>query len=247
MENNLYIHLLMASAVLLLILTATVIGFAHLLRTLRQKDQEKLQAILKAEENERSSIARELHDKLSPLLSIAQLQLGYLQTEPSETNARTLAPYLHQQLTEALKLSRDLSHQLAPLKSSQDLQAALKAHIHRIHASQQLRIELICQHDLQLSPKQATSLHRILQELLNNTLKHAGAQNATIALSQDPHHTQLRYSDDGIGLSPQNLYQGLGTQNIQSRVTALQGKIQWNESQQKLDIQILLPRTKRKE
>ncbi|MCH5720759.1 sensor histidine kinase [Niabella hibiscisoli] len=230
MPDDLHVHILMASFVLVLLLLFAVAGSTYLLRRLRAKDAEQMKAVLLAEEKERNLIAREIHDNLGPLLSIAQLQLDYLREEPTVSNLHKLAPHLHQQLSTAVNLSRNISHELSPFIDDQkDLKDILQAYIGNINASRQLQVTLQWNSLVDLQGGPAISLFRILQELLQNTIRHARASKAGIDIRSGLDYLTVVYTDNGIGLNLLLLGKGLGTQNITSRVQSLRGRISWSD------------------
>ncbi len=230
MPDDLYVHILMASFVLVLLLLFAVAGFTYLLRKLRAKDAEQMKAVLLAEEKERNLIAREIHDNLGPLLSIAQLQLDYLREEPTVSNLHKLAPHLHQQLSTAVSLSRNISHELSPFIDNQkSLRYILDKYISSINTSRQLEVALNWNSESDPQGSPAITLFRILQELLQNTLRHAQASKAGIDIRSNLDYLTIVYTDNGIGLNLLMLGKGLGTRNIASRVQSLQGKISWGD------------------
>lgn len=249
MVNDLYVHLLMASFVLIILLAGIFICFVYLFKKLRAKDAEKMKAVLRAEEKERTLIAREIHDNLGPLLSIAQLQLGYLSEAPTTSNTILLAPYLQQQLATAVTISRNISHELSPFMGTQKLlKDSLTRYVNQINATQQLHVSVNWQSQADPQGDAAITLFRILQELLQNTLKHAQASKAGIQLHDHHGHVSISYADNGIGFTIQQAGKGLGIQNIQSRVQSLKGKITWTEKKRQTSdmipyVTILIPVT----
>jgi two-component system sensor histidine kinase UhpB len=76
-----------------------------------------------------------------------------------------------------------------------------------------------------LEIKEQLAVYRIVQEQLNNILKHAGAGNICITLSEQDNRVQLRIEDDGKGFDPKSKRAGIGLSNIKSRAEILNGEM----------------------
>ena len=84
----------------------------------------------------------------------------------------------------------------------------------------------------EINPIVSLATYRIIQELLNNTLKYAKANSVVISCNSDEVHLHLQYTDNGVGvdLTDKKIKRGIGIKNIESRVLALDGNVQFISS-----------------
>jgi PAS domain S-box-containing protein len=186
--------------------------------------------LIASQEAERTRIAAELHDGLGQNLLLiknrAQLALG------KESHAADL----HEQMkgisdlaSQTIAEVRQISHELHPPQLDHlGLTRALEAMIDGTAQAS----DIVFGHKLDFvddifSKDAAMNLYRIVQENLNNVLKHSRAKKAKIKLERDVHEVQLSISDDGCGFEPEESGdnpKGLGLKNIAERVKILGGK-----------------------
>ena len=104
-------------------------------------------------------------------------------------------------------------------------------------------IYIIFIHDeFKLSEERASNLFRIFQELLNNTLKHAKAENITIQIQDFEDGIKIDYSDDGVGITNKSNLHGLGSTTIKTRLHILGGKIIESKNQSRgFNISFVMP------
>src|SRR5690606_32428942 len=79
--------------------------------------------------------------------------------------------------------------------------------------------------DVQLDEYASVQCYRIIQELLNNSIKHSRANEILVQISKQDDHISILVEDDGIGFEPDSIKKGMGTDNILSRVTMLNGEL----------------------
>ena len=187
--------------------------------------------LIAAQEAERKRIASELHDSLGQNLLLiknrAQLLLaqGGMAGEPRE-QLEGISQLASACIGEARQISRDLH---PPQLDHLGLTRALKAMIEATSQSCAIRfttkLELV---DDLFSADAAMSLYRVVQESLNNILKHSRAKRVEIRLERDIHEVQLRIEDDGCGFKMDKTAKakGLGLKNITERVRMLGGRLQ---------------------
>jgi len=186
--------------------------------------------LIASQESERKRIAAELHDSMGQnLLLIKNLaQMASRALEPAQVyeQVATISHLATQCIAEARRISRDLHpHQLdhLGLKRSLELMLEQAAQASTINFSWKLEdIENI------FPTEAAMNLYRIVQESLNNILKHSRAQNVHVKLERDVHEVVLEITDDGCGFVPvaQNSSKsGMGLKNITERVGMLGGKL----------------------
>ena len=195
----------------------------------QQARMEYTRQLIAAQESERKRIAAELHDSMGQnLLLIKNLAQMALQARPGAPLPEQLASINHlaaQCIAEARQISRDLHpHQLDHLGLKRALEAMLE------HAARASPIQFTSRFELVddlFDADASMNLYRIVQESLNNILKHSRARHADIRLERDLHEVQLRIEDDGVGFEPgqPDSRRGLGLKNMNERVRMLGGKL----------------------
>lgn len=200
--------------------------------TLRQQELRS-KAVIKAEEKERTRIARELHDGIGQQLSAAKMNISGLRgaikiTQPEEELMLQNALDL---LDESVKEVRSVSHSMMPnalVKSG--LVSAVREFINKISSSGNLKInlEIIGLKD-RMEAQVENILFRILQEVVNNIIKHAGASEVGIQFIKHEKELTILVEDNGVGFDVgkqlSETQTGIGLRNIASRVAFLNGEV----------------------
>ncbi|MGB3947179.1 MAG: sensor histidine kinase [Bacteroidia bacterium] len=186
-------------------------------------------AIVEAEENERVRIARELHDGVGQYLSAVKLNLSNLQSTLHLTSEQEIK-LMKNALTiidDSVKEVRSVSHNMMPGDlSEKGLEVAIVNFIDRIR-SERLIVELdIHLLNLKLESTVEIIVYRIIQEIVNNIIKHAQATSVNIQLIQHEEELILMVEDNGIGFDINGLKKpGIGIKNIRSRTEFLNGVV----------------------
>lgn len=196
-------------------------------RELAQKNEEVINAVLQAQENERKVIGEELHDNINQILAGISLTLSYV-LETGNIDRGLLRSSV-QNTNLAINEVRKLSHALVLPTNLSDI--GLIACIENLLSDLRLVTNLVWRVDAsefddnRLTLDQQTALYRIIQEQLNNILKYASATNVTITLRLCGDQINLTISDDGRGFDPGVLRKGLGLHNIANRAKLYQGHL----------------------
>jgi PAS domain S-box-containing protein len=203
---------------------------AAVLREQQARAEYTLQ-LIEAQEAERARIAAEIHDSLGQnlLLIKNRAQLALTRSALSAELSEQLTAINHlatQSIAEARQIAHDLHpHQLNHLGLTRALEAMLDSTARSSGIRFQCKLDNV---DDLFAKDAAMNLYRIVQESLNNILKHSGGRQARIRLERDVHEVQLRIADNGRGFNPAALdrgAKGLGLKNIVERVRMLGGKI----------------------
>lgn len=214
----------------------------------RQQEQayqkELLTAAVAVQEAERRRIASDLHDGIGSLLSATRLYLRQLKPNVVGEKAEEIKNASLSILDEVIQNTRRITHDLLPpVLEKFGFQAAAEDLCEKVDGSGGISIDYKIKNGRRLLGNQEVALYRILQELINNTLKHAGADKITIqgGWQQETYH--LQYVDDGKGFEYKaNEAEGLGLRNIESRITVLNGELNWTTSPGKgINVNIYLP------
>ncbi len=196
--------------------------------------------LIQAQEEERSRLARELHDGLGGLLGGIRIGAFHKLKQAIEIQG-----WLDKQLGEAINDLRNITHNLMPVNLlAKGLVAELEKTVNRWNASNEFIIQLDCSVKTRYPINVEVSIYRIANELLYNAKKHASASTVFISLWED-HLTNsitLMVEDNGIGFNPHNA-EGLGWKNIRHRVQYLGGKISIdsNKNGSTIIIEFVLP------
>lgn len=202
-----------------------------------------LQATVEGQEKERSEIGKELHDNINQLLASVKLMVSTVITKsPSESKLLTESVRLTDQ---CIREIRNLSGSLIPLKELEmGLIDAIKMVVSRIKATSAIQFEISLCSDLadKLNDKQQLTIYRILQEQLNNILKHAMAERVSIILKEENGNALLVIADNGKGFNTCNKAEGIGLKNMKSRSELLNGSFSIDsEAGKGCSISVLIP------
>jgi signal transduction histidine kinase len=197
-----------------------------------RQQELRSKAIIEAEEKERIRIAKDLHDGVGQQLSAVKLRLSMLRNnhETFEDNCSTLV----QMVDDAVKEVRGVSHDMMPnalLRSG--LAAATREFIDKIAGIDVLKVDLqIIGLNERLDGTTETILYRVLQESVNNIIKHANATKVSIQLIKDENELSLVLEDNGRGfdVNKVNSFSGIGLKNIISRIEYLNGKVNFDST-----------------
>jgi PAS domain S-box-containing protein len=186
--------------------------------------------LIEAQEQERSRIARELHDDIGQRLAILAIKLAQLQLNPpssSEFPGRIGA--LQKQTSEIVADIQSLSHELHSSRLQfLGIVAAMTGFCREF--GEQQKVEIDCKiHDLPatLSPDISLCLFRVLQEALHNSAKHSGVQHFEVKLWGTPGEIHLAVSDSGAGFDVDAVKasRGLGLISMEERLKLLNGML----------------------
>jgi len=199
----------------------------------RRKTPSDLAAkLLQIQEQERSRIARELHDGISQQFAVLVVELGRL-AECRDLTADVLREQLRQLRAQSEEVARDvrtLSHRLYPAALQHlGLVPALRGYCARF--AEREGIEAAFNADAghsSLGKDLSLSLYRIVQECLHNVSKHAHASRAEVRLQCYENSLQLRISDNGQGFARHKMgsVSGIGLASIEERAKLAGGNVQ---------------------
>ncbi len=203
---------------------------------------ELLKSQLETQEHSFRSISQELHDNIGQLLSSTKMLLGIVGIEMQtasdalHTAEKTLGKAIQDLRSLSKSLNKEWLHQF-------DLIENLHAEKERINAARNIHVQLISAYQkLPLEPEAQVILFRVVQEALQNSIKHAGANNIIITIKNAHQHFELNIEDDGCGFDFDTAKrESLGLRNMQHRVKLLGGSIEWKRrEEQGTGIRILM-------
>ena len=236
-QNN---YLLIAGALVLLLLIYILIKSHRQKQKIQQQrinelETEKMltatQAILKGEEQERTRLARDLHDGLGGMLSGIKHSLNTMKGNLIMTpeNAAAFERSIDM-LNSSIQEMRRVAHNMMPealVKFGVD--TALNDFCTQLNQSGSIPItyQSVGLTDINMDQTKALNIFRVVQELVNNSIKHAKAKNILVQLIRSEDKLSITVEDDGIGFNSNelNLNRGIGWQNLRSRIDYLKGEL----------------------
>lgn len=199
------------------------------IQILRQEQEiDRLRAMMQGEEKERTRIARELHDGIGGMLVGVKMNLGVYKKEQHVKNTNKLDEII-QMLDDTSSEVRKTAHNLMPdILTRHTLSEALIIYCEHISMPEGPEIELQFHGDIdQLGKDVELVLYRIVQELIQNIIKHAQATYAVVQLVHNEQNGKLSIfvEDNGTGFNMEHPGGGYGLENLKNRVLALEGEI----------------------
>lgn len=196
---------------------------------LKQLQQEKENAILNSfilgEERERKRISHELHDGVAAMIGAAKMSLESIPHLPQEKRMEQLAKVEHI-LERSHADIRHIAHNLLPtVLEKEGLIQATEHFVSEINETKLVNISVTDKDSKaeKLSPQLQLILFRVIQELVNNIIKHSQAQNAEIIFSDNPDGLQIEITDDGIGYEDADDVGNQGLYSITQRLKSIGG------------------------
>ncbi len=198
--------------------------------------QEKLRFkyVIEAEEKERSRIAQDLHDGLGQMLSTARLNVSGLEDSVIEEDKLYVERSV-KIIDDACAEVRNISHNLMPNTLIRlGLISAIQELVNNINASNLMKIDFNFNFTESIDKSFAIPIYRIVQEILNNMIKHSEADHIYININRSEDRLLLSMVDNGIGFNTEILSdsKGIGWKNIFSRVSLLNGVIELDSKNQ---------------
>ncbi|MGZ5190483.1 MAG: tetratricopeptide repeat-containing sensor histidine kinase, partial [Flavisolibacter sp.] len=204
-----------------------------------EKQLAATEAVLKGEEQERTRLAKELHDGLGGILSGIKFSFNAMKGNIIMTPENTLAfERSIDMLDSSIKEMRRVAHNMMPEALVKfGLNIALQDFCNDINQSGAIQVnyQSIGVEKLEIEQTKAINIYRIAQELVNNTMKHAAAKTAIVQLTKTNGLLALTVEDDGKGFDTSILGQskGIGWTNIQNRIDFLQGTMDVRSEKEK--------------
>ncbi len=200
----------------------------------KEIQQKMIKAVILTEEKERKRLASDLHDGLGPVLSAVNLYFqAYL--DAPETQKPEIESRLKTIIETAIADVSRISHNISPhILEKYGLITALDNFINQIRLTS--KINIICAFDQvnRFDLKTELSIYRIVNELINNTIKHAFAEEIRIEIYLSENSININFTDNGKGFDVNKTLQnnnGMGLSNMQNRINSLNGAFSIDSSE----------------
>jgi two-component system NarL family sensor kinase len=237
-EKNFWILCISAAIILIMALMFSLhrsdkhkqlVQQAEIINIRKEQEIGQLKAMVKGEEKERSRVARELHDGIVGLLSAIRMNFNAIQTKHKLGEADDFSEAL-EQLNEASNEVRKTAYNLMPeVLLDGGLSEALEHYCKKMDKGEEHNIIFDLYGELpQLDPDFELSAYRIVQELIQNAIKHAAASQIIVQLNYREGLLGITVEDNGKGIGPDILarQKGMGLRNLATRVKAFHGQMQ---------------------
>lgn len=232
-RKNVLIGVVIGGASLLVLV---VLGIWYSRRKIGMKDRkiEQLKAMMAGEEKERARISRELHDGIGGMLTGIKMNLKTFQKKHEEKPVSEGLNDIMDMLQDMGQEIHKTAHNLMPdILLKHNLKEALLLYCEQLDTGGKLEIDLQFHGAVdELDKSLELPLYRIIQELLQNIIKHANATLVAIQLRRDEDIIRISVEDNGTGFSQQDSKPGLGLLNIETRIQALNGYFAIEPAQQ---------------
>jgi signal transduction histidine kinase len=225
-----------------------LIGFAAsaatAVATARTVEEQRLRETIAGAEEERRRWARELHDETLQGLGALRLVLssGRRADDPDRLRAAVdeAVGQLEEQIDSLRSLIRELRpaalDELGPGPAIEDLAERTSAR-HDVEVATEIQLD----DDVRHPPEIEVTLYRIIQEALNNAVKHAGGEHVEVKVAEDRDVLRIRVSDDGRGFDPAAATSGFGLTGMRERVALLGGSLEIASSESGTTLTAMLP------
>lgn len=235
--------ILTAAAALLISLAALAYLLYHnkLNKIKRSEEQKMNQALFVGEQTERIRIARDLHDGVGQMLSLVKMNMSMLDSE-NPVVQKTINV-----VDKTIDEVRNVSHNLIPEELNFGIFPALENLAEKVNSSGGAKMEIEIPQEIKsmkFEKQNELSMYRIVQEVVNNMVKHAGASMIYLSVKQISNSLILSIKDNGHGMDMDAMDQskGIGWKNINARVHLMDGKIKvQSEKLAGTQIEIILP------
>jgi signal transduction histidine kinase len=206
--------------ILILLLVGIIIFMFGRFKWNKLSDSNMKNAILlEGQELERSRFSKELHDGVGSSLAAIKTNIYFSEESPEKNHLLFLIDELYNQV-------RNISHQLYPSHLIADgLTIALSDYVHLINKEGRV----FCQffgNEGNIEPTKIINIFRIIQELLNNAIRHSKANKIDLEIMYDDNSIFIRVQDDGIGFQNNREFDGIGLHNVRNRVKSINGQME---------------------
>ena len=206
-------------------------GMTDALREREARIAELSGHLLRAQEEERKRISRELHDETGQALMVIRLYLGMLESTVSTRTAKTKIHETLDVVDRTIEGIRRIIGRLSPLVLQElGLIAAIRKEAKDLAKSAGVKAKVNVGENVgRLSPVTETAVYRVVQEALHNVAKHANATTVTIQLGREGELVKLCIEDDGVGIKqnqkPNPGRRSFGLAGMRERITTLGGSL----------------------
>ncbi|MGN7785615.1 sensor histidine kinase [Niabella sp. 22666] len=236
---NVYTYVIAGMLASFLLCIGTLLFYIKYRRNMLQKQfelktaelryqKDLLKAVINSQEDERRRIGRDLHDEVGSKLSSLRLMIeNFADVGAQKDSIQTFSLQCKKTIDGVISNVRGISHNLSPILAGvYELHDAIQDFCDDLTRTGTIAVSIQIEEsavDAALPHFTKLSLYRVLTELINNTIKHAEAENINIRFSLLNEQYDIVYKDDGKGLIKDNIVfnKGIGFKNIESRLESI--------------------------
>jgi signal transduction histidine kinase/Flp pilus assembly protein TadD len=198
-----------------------------------QKAVTKLESLIEGEEKERKRLAQDLHDGINGDLSVIKYKITEIDVERLSAQEQAGVTEAIEMLDKAIEQVRNISHNLAPPSLQRfSLTEALFQFCQNMGASADVEIKFQSfGNPIKLNSEYETAIYRMVQELINNIVKHAESSEALVQLNHHADTLDITIEDNGKGYDTASYHSGIGLKNVYSRAAFLQSELYIDSSE----------------
>jgi signal transduction histidine kinase len=237
-ENNLIPVLIIGTLVVVVLITCLfffviiyqrkMIKSQVELRAMHDRRQSDLMnAVFETQESERKRLAEDLHDSVGQVLSTIKLNLHRLDKNCVSETTQPLLADTRKLTDECIQEIRNIIHNvLPPILTDYGFLVALEALSTKVEQSTRITVKFDKNITAQRFPTEIElALYRIAQELFGNAIKHSDATIIHLSVSKEAGYMIMEFKDNGVGFKLDEVKQGFGIKNLESRVQLINGEI----------------------
>lgn len=243
-QNHIRLQYLLFIAVFVFILLVSLLLFNQYRRNKLKREaaarEEKIiqnelaaLAILNAEETERYRIARDLHDGVGQIMSVAKMNLSACQNRIQFTEAKDKESFenIISLIDTGCKEVRAVSHKMMPVGlTNKTLDIAIRDFVDKMD-NEKLKVHFYSEGFKEKLPGEVeTVVYRIVQECVNNVVKHAEASMLDISILREDNELTISIEDNGKGFVLLDNEEGIGLKNIKSRIEFIKGTVEYTSA-----------------
>jgi len=198
---------------------------------LLQKNREIQMALTEGQNIERKRMAIELHDNINAKIAAAKWVLETINTPDKTIEEKNVIDRLVETMSDIYEDVRFISHNLVPKElETKNLSDIIRQLVQNLNQNQKIAFHIEADgNDDNLDVGLKLQCYAMIMELINNTIKHSGCQNAYIRMHFMPEELNIEVEDDGKGFDPESVATGVGLKNILTRINSLRGKLVFPE------------------
>jgi len=239
-QRNITILLVISALLCIAVMTLGIIIIRRKNKEKHRQEIIRLESLLDGQDKERKRIAEELHDGLNGDLSAIKYRLSGLEDTGLQLEDRENLLKTIEMIDNACTQVRRISHNLMP-SSILDfgLVETVNQYCSKINSSHPLTLDFQYFGNPSVLPKKAeTVIYRIIQELINNIIKHSKATSALVQMNFHENELSITVEDNGVGFEVKNAKNGLGLKNIESRIQLLKATFEIDSGSKGTSFQI---------
>jgi signal transduction histidine kinase len=206
-----------------------------------QYQTELLNSQLEMQQQTMQHIGREIHDNVGQKLTLASLYSRQLVQSQNPEKISAIGGIIDEALAELRLLSKTLT---SPMPVQDDILLLLQHEAEQINKSGLCNLQVECMEPgINLATERKNTLFRLLQEFIQNSLKHAQCRRISITLRKTENKLYITATDDGIGFNVKTGSKGIGLQNMQGRAEQLNARYEFSSVEEKgtlLNLQLSL-------